>query len=562
MLLPDLTRKKSQKRRLLFWTVAALALGIAFGAKPLYGIFKKRRAASLTQQGQLLISQKKGDEALAKIQAALQMNPDDLEANYAMAQLLTLSRRAEAFHFWQIVFSRGAGTAADRLEATRLAVYLKQLDFAEIFLKEALKDKPVQPETLRVAAIYCDLKNESISAIHFARAFLELHPEASDIRFLLVRHLLRTQKVDDEKEAKVLLWKSLRSGGAETPAAIQLLATAADLTAPEIREILNNLEKLPSSDATRLLKIDLETRLLPEAKNQLIANAAAEAKSSPEKLLNLCRWLSQKREFETVRNLIPLNKALESKDLFTIYVDALASLGQWSDLETVFSQKLLPIEPLLAELYRARIDSELKKEARAKFHWEQALGLAGQNYQALGYIGEYAERVGAWPQAIKAYEALAKTPTQIRAAYQGLIRIAEKTGDTVQLRNLMKTLRELYPKDPAPQNDLAYLNLLLKDDMVNARHTAENLLKDHPQTLAYRTTLALANLRDNKAGEAKKAYEGSTFDWGQALPGWQAVYAAVLGATGETDQARKLVQTIDKSRLKPEERVLIQPWLN
>jgi tetratricopeptide (TPR) repeat protein len=562
MLLPDLNRKKNPKRRFLLWASVGLTIAVVFSVKPLYGIFKKRRAASLTQQGQLLMTEKKGNEALAKIQAALQMNPDDLQANYAMAQLLTLSRRAEAFHFWQIVFSKGGGTAADRLEATKLAVFLKQLDFADIFLKQVLNDKPVQPETLRLAAIYCDLKNESVSAIHFARAFLEVHPEATDIRLLLVRHLLRTHKIDDEKEAKVLLWKSLRDGGPEAPAAIQLLATAPDLTPPEIRELLAGLEKIPTSDAAKLLKIDLETRLVPEAKNQLIANAAAEAKTSPEKLLNLCRWLSQKREFETVKKLIPLEKALESKDLFTVYVDAMASLGQWPDLETIFSKKNLPIEPVLAELYRARIDTELKKEARAKFHWEQALLLAGQNNASLAYIGEYAERIGAWPQAAKAYEALASDPSQTRAAYQGLIRIAEKTGNTAGLRDLMKTLLDLYPKDPAPQNDLAYLNLLLKNDMPAARHTAEVLFKEHPQTLAYRTTLALANLRNNNPAEAKKAYEGTTFDWTQALPGWQAVYASVLGASGEADQARKLAQTIDKSRLKPEERALIQPWLN
>ncbi len=138
MLLPDLTRKKSAKSRLLFWTIIALVAGIVFSSKPLYRTFKNRRAASLAQQGEFLISQKKGDEALAKLQSALQMNPDDMRANYGMAQLLTLSRRPEAFRFWQTVFSRGGGNAGDHLEATKLALYLKQLNFAEIFLNQLL----------------------------------------------------------------------------------------------------------------------------------------------------------------------------------------------------------------------------------------------------------------------------------------------------------------------------------------------------------------------------------------------------------------------------------------
>ena len=109
MLLPDLTRKKSLKERVLFWTVIVLLAAMILSAKPLYQAVKKRRAASLAQQGELLLSQQKGDEALAKLQSALQMDPENLQANYGLARLLTYSRRPEAFRFWETVFAKGGG---------------------------------------------------------------------------------------------------------------------------------------------------------------------------------------------------------------------------------------------------------------------------------------------------------------------------------------------------------------------------------------------------------------------------------------------------------------------
>jgi hypothetical protein len=58
---------------------------------------------------------------------------------------------------------------------------------------------------------------------------------------------------------------------------------------------------------------------------------------------------------------------------------------------------------------------------------------------------------------------------------------------------------------PATENDLAYLNLLLKNEVDASGHIAEKLVREHPQMLAYRTTLALAYLRSNDAAGAKKA---------------------------------------------------------
>jgi hypothetical protein len=57
-------------------------------------------------------------------------------------------------------------------------------------------------------------------------------------------------------------------------------------------------------------------------------------------------------------------------------------------------------------------------------------------------------------------------------------------------------------------------------------------------------------------------YQDRSIDWNQALPGWQAVYTAVLGSNKKELEAKKMARTIDWQRLKPEERRLIQAWKN
>ena len=87
---------------------------------------------------------------------------------------------------------------------------------------------------------------------------------------------------------------------------------------------------------------------------------------------------------------------------------------------------------------------------------------------------------------------------------------------------------------------------------------AESLFAKLPLMPAFRTTLALAYLRQNQEGKAAELYEKVALNWENSLPGWQAVYVAVLGANGDVDQARNLAPKVPVDRLKPEELLLIK----
>ncbi len=561
MLLPDLNRRNSRLRQFITWTLVILVIALIFGGKPLYHEFKHRRANSLAQQGDLLVNEKQANAAVDKYRAALEIDPASVHANYGMARLLTAARMADAFSHWNVVFGENGGNDGDRLEAARLAIFFKRDELVGKYLNPVLAHSPVPLEAVRLAAIFADAQHQEAEVLRFARAYLQNKPDDGGMSLMLARHLQASPDPQAVKEAKPLLWTALRGGGENVPEALQRLAIQPDLATNEVRELLTNLTKFPTNDATQMLKMQLEARLTPQAKDEVTAKVLAESSQSPEKFLIACRWLSQQGLYADLLQILNGDKALQLPELFQIYTDAMSRSGRWNELDGFLNKGPLPIDPMQSAVFRARTAMQLGDGPRAQLRWQEALTLAGSNPDMLKYIGAYAEAVGAGDRALQAYQVLVKDPKFSRVAYEGMIRVAERQGDTPGLRKLMRTMAELYPEDPAPQNDLAYLSLLLNDNVPASREIAEKLVHDSPQLPAYRATLALARLRSNDPAGALKAYDGIKFYVADSLPSWIAVYVATIGANGQAENARALAQTIPLDRLKPEERRLIQQWL-
>ena len=247
--------------------------------------------------------------------------------------------------------------------------------------------------------------------------------------------------------------------------------------------------------------------------------------------------------------------------LFLLRLDALARLQRWTTIREELVQASSgkdALDPFYLEVFQARAAQELRELSMADLRWKQAMAKAAGNPQKLEFLAKFAEKSGNLAMAGDAYRAMTRFPAIAVPGYLGLIRIAEKKADTRQLRDLMAELSRQLPADPAPKNDLAYLNLLFQEKVDDSLRVSEELVAALPERPAYRTTLALAYLRKNQPEKALAAYPQTGIDWSSALPGWQAVHAAVLAANGQMEQARKLAASIPWERLKPEERDLIR----
>jgi hypothetical protein len=247
---------------------------------------------------------------------------------------------------------------------------------------------------------------------------------------------------------------------------------------------------------------------------------------------------------------------------FTIpYLDGLAQLNRWAEIKSLLEKEKLPLDPALVALYRMRVAREEKNTSLTNTLWDQAQSLAADNPGVLWEIARYAETLGEPAQAERAYRQIARHEPSARAAYLALIRRFSGERNTVKLRDLMQEITRRYPGDKEPANDLAYLNLLLGQNVPAATAKAGELVAREPGFLAFRATLALAGLRNHDYAAARLALDGVKTDWTAAQPGWQAVRAATLGVNGSPEEARKIASAIPLALLKPEERLLVQPWL-
>jgi tetratricopeptide (TPR) repeat protein len=364
-------------------------------------------------------------------------------------------------------------------------------------------------------------------------------------------------------EAQENVWALARDNSHIGLEALGFLARQKDLSPGQRRELITSLRQHPLSGfSEQLLVLDQQIRLEPGRRAEILDQAVADYKNSGlENLSRFAVWLNQHEEFQRTLDAVPLEAALKRKELFLPHMDALASLGRWEELDKILDTKPAPLEPVHSETFRARAAMKFNNAPSAALHWNRALRSAERNPEQLTWLAIYAEKCGEFDQAKKALRSLIGCVEDVRPAYRTLEELTVKTGTTVELRDLLGEMLNRWPKDPALLNDSAYLNLLLATKLPESRQAAEELVGQFPDSLPYRTTLALAFLRLKDHAAALRVYEGRQYEWRKALPGNRAVYAAVLAANGKDKEAREHVVSIPSERLREEELELIRPVL-
>jgi tetratricopeptide (TPR) repeat protein len=346
-------------------------------------------------------------------------------------------------------------------------------------------------------------------------------------------------------------------------------------------ELVAKLEAHPLARAPqKLLAVDLQIRERKEARDELIAQAAERWKTGePEEMAALATWLNGKTEFQRELDAIPLEKALQSRDLFLQRLDALGGLGRWKEIKELLDRDTYPLDPVVQKMYLARCNAQLSEKAASENNWQRALEAAQGDPQKLLMLAGYAEKNGAIEIARSAYEEAVVEAPKLRAAHQGRLRLAQATGETKKIHDTLAAMLEIWPNDPAVQNDEAYCRLLLMSDGGTAavpsppkpddtavvppsevekiEALAAKLVQREPSSLPHRTLLALARLRLGKFSDAMDAYSNIQVSRGALTPSALAVHAAVLAANGKADDATAEVRQLDPKQLLPEEAALI-----
>ena len=554
----SLVRKK-RRRRWRILIAAGLLLLAAVGVASYYWI-KSNRAERFAAAGDALVAADKWNDAAVQYRVALQLDPSNYHGLRGAARLATKADRPEALGLWQKLLTLPQCTIRDRQDYADMLIKTNRLNLAERVIDPLLKDNP-DTKTLQLATRYSKKIGDIVKAIEYARIATKRAPDDDAPRFQLAELLAESTETSDQAEAHKILWELAAKPGLYKKAAVEALATAPQLTTDERNRVLQELTALaPKNIKDDLLAADLRVQLHPDDAARIYREAIERwGNGQTQEVVDLARWLNAHQQAELVLSTFPIERALEDNQLLLARLDALASLQRWNDIDDVLSRSDVTLDPSVIESFRARTAQERNAVLDAEVHWNHSISLAGTDPYKLGFVANFAEQSRATAAALKAYEQLARFPEHADLAYRGIQRVSQKSGETTAQRAAMSKISARSPDDPNAADQLAYLSLLLGEDVDKNLAIAKKLTEQYPNRLSYRVTTALGYLRQHDPASALAQFKApAPIDWKRTLPAWRAVYAAALFASDRNEEARDIIATIPRDRLSPQERELIE----
>ena len=553
----NLARKQRGRRWIL---LIASVLAVIVAGTLAYRWFKGQRAERFAAAGNALVAADKWNDAAVQYRVALQLDPSNYHGLSGAARLASKAERPEALELWQKVLALPQCTIRDREDYAELLIKTNRLNLAEKAIDPLLKDNP-DTKALQLAARYARKIGDNVKAGEYLRIASKRAPDDDAPRFQLAEVLAQSTDAADQAEARKILWELAARPNVYKKAAVEALGAAPELTTDERKRLLQELMALtPKTAKDDLLAADMRVQLQPDEAARIYREEVERWRNGQsQELLDLARWLNAHQQPELVLSTFPVERTLEDNQLLLARLDALATLQRWNDIDGVLNRTDVTLDPSVIESFRARTALERNANLDAEVHWNHAISLAGSDPYKLRFVANFAEQSRATAAALKAYEQLARFPEHADFAYRGTQRVSQRSGDTAAQRAAMSKISARAPEDPNAADQLAYLSLLLGEDVDQNFAVAKKLAEQYPNRLSYRVTTALGYLRQHDPASALAQFKGPvSIDWKRTLPAWRAVYAAALFASDRNDEARTIIATISRDRLNPQERELIE----
>ena len=559
---------EQKRKRRRYWIVAAVLLAVAVivGAiefKPISLWVQGVRSRRLATKAEAQMRAGNLREATAQARDAYLIKPDEPMAIRLVAKVQSRTGHfAGAAELWKQLVQLGVASSEDRREYAESLLFSGSAPEAGREIQKLIVERPDDTALLRLAARWAVTEGDAKAARDFAGKAMLLEPGNDEAR--LMNGVLQVTSGIDALRAKGIA-SMLALGSEPTKAGIEALrqlATQPGLPPEVSGKIVKLVKGHPEAKMDHLLlAMEMEVALHPAERTALV-DAVIEAHRNDDQNAKrtLGIWLNGRGEFERALALLPIEEGIKRKDLLLVCLDAMAGLKRWREIERILEIRDVPLDEAYREVFLARSAKEIGSSMSSDMHWRKAQIAAGPAPEQMAFIGMYAEKVGQYDQAELAFRSLTNNAASARPAYEALLRIAGRKRDFEMLMEILGAMRERWPKDASVSNDHAYFNLLLGKAIEESFETAKQLVAKSPENLAHRTTLALAAYRKNDRALAMSTYQGLDIAWERVGAGQRAVYAAVLGLNGKTEEAKAEANAIRWEDLRNEERELIKQW--
>src|SRR6476469_621460 len=432
---PEDAQLARRKRRIIVIGSVVVVLGILFGVfgrRPAGHSIRGWQAQRHAQKAFDFINKEQWDDARSEAMAAFQLSPDQPEALRAVARYLTRLHSVEALDFWKQLSRKTSLTRVDVRDEAMMAIIAGDVALAGSAVDELI-DSHAEPADWLLAAqlaIQKNLPDEEKS--YLAKIVADSRAtESEQFRATLLQLSLAANSPSERANALTRLGKLAEGKTATSLDALVVFAQntlsapadSSDSTRNQAARLAFAVENHPLAKAKhKLLAFDLRMHADPTQREQLIARAIADWKDSePADRLDLARWLNSKGEFQRTIDTIPLEKAVQSSDLFLQHLDAVAGLGRWKEVEQLLRSGRFPLDPFLEAMYLARCNSQLGEQTASANNWQRALEAAAGDARKLTTLAQYAEQNNNAEIAEAAYTGAAAAAPKLRMALASMV---------------------------------------------------------------------------------------------------------------------------------------------
>ena len=505
-----------------------------------------------------------------RLKAALQFAPRDPAVLRWAAQYCSKVGLPQAMMYYEMLLSYPQATREDHVAYAEMALRLNRLDLAGRELTQLLAKEPESQPLLLLLVAQQRLARDLDAAVKTARQALRLRPADEQVQLVLGSLLLEHRaRPELAAEGRRLLMGLVVSRGQMSQDAAMRLAATHDLDRADL-EILNRYvtEFPPKTVLEKLHATDLRLMSRPAESNQLVLETVRsllpELKTT--NVASVVMWAASRGGAAPLLEALPIGPNETNTATLSLRAVVLGQMADWGALEKLLGTFEMRMEPFIVDKLKGQLAMARGRMADAQAHFQAAIAAtlaAPTQLRALARELEgFQFPVLAAQADLRAMTLASQAGDVSQTLNAGLevLRLLAPTDEAQTIRDTLRTLSKTLPGDDALAAERAWYDLLFRDEVVASASVARRLHASHPEEVASRVLLALAELRSDRPVEALQVLEEPPIEWSKARPRWKAVYVAALGASQRREAARRFASQIPAGSLKPQEQALVEPW--
>ena len=269
-------------------------------------------------------------------------------------------------------------------------------------------------------------------------------------------------------------------------------------------------------------------------------------------------------EPEAALALLTLPEAIQSREVFLLWIEAASRSNRWSEMEVALRNPANPLPardtlPFLAQSLKMRGDL-----ANADTIYRKAIALHESHPESTGQIFGHLILAGEWALVQENLAVLFEDPTLAHGNFKAIASVLRSQRDSEYLLEFLEGAL----KSPLLKNDVAVLASLASTKLVLKLPVSlaelELRANQQPHDIHCRMTYALGLLCEGR--KAKAIFELENGDPrvnASNLDPWQkAIFASALAANDRLTEAQSLASSIPPDSLTTQEVALLNGFLS